>query len=92
MAYAHMECAQAMVEAIMGAQLRKATNLSLDTELLCEARALGVNVSRAAEEGLRAAVRIARADAWKAENAEALASSNAWVEANGLPLAAFRQF
>ena len=76
----------------MGAQLRKATNLSLDNELLLEARALGVNVSRAAEEGLRAAVRIARADAWRAENAEALASSNAWVEANGLPLAAFRQF
>ena len=89
---AHMVCAQAIVEAMMGAQLRKATNLSLDTELLLEARALGVNVSRAAEEGLRAAVRIARADAWRAENAEALASSNAWVEANGLPLAAFRQF
>lgn len=87
-----MVCAQVMVEAMMGAQLRKATNLSLDTELLLEARALGVNVSRAAEEGLRAAVRIARADAWRAENAEALASSNAWVEANGLPLAAFRQF
>lgn len=87
-----MVCAHIMVEAMTGAQLRKATNLSFDTELLHEARALGVNVSRAAEEGLRAAVRIARAEAWKAENAEALASSNAWVEANGLPLAEFRQF
>ncbi len=76
----------------MGAQPRKATNLSLDTGLLNEARELGVNVSRAAEEGLRAAVRTARAEAWRAENAEALASSNAWVEAKGLPLAAFRQF
>ena len=76
----------------MGTQPRKATNLSLDTELLHEARALGVNVSRAAEEGLRAAVSSARAKAWLTENAEALESSNTWVEANGLPLAAFRQF
>jgi antitoxin CcdA len=76
----------------MGAHPRKATNLSLDAELLHDARALGVNVSRAAEEGLRAAVRSARAEAWRAENAEAIASANAWVETNDLPLAAFRQF
>ena len=76
----------------MDGQPRKPTNLSLDSELLHEARTLGLNVSRAAEEGLRAAVRIARAEAWRAENAEALASANAWVEANGLPLAEFLQF
>jgi antitoxin CcdA len=76
----------------MGAQSRKATNLSLDSELLQEARALGVNVSRAAEAGVRLAVRQARADAWRIENAEAIGSSNAWVEAHGLPLSAFRQF
>lgn len=76
----------------MGAQTRKATNLSLDAELIRDARALGVNVSRAAEEGLRAAVSAARAKAWRTENAKALASANDWVEANGLPLAAFRQF
>lgn len=76
----------------MGAHPRKPTNLSLDAELLHDARALGVNVSRAAEDGLRAAVKVARAQAWRAENAEAIASANAWVEANGLPLAAFRQF
>ena len=76
----------------MGVQSRKATNLSLDSELLQEARALGVNVSRAAEAGVRVAVRQARADAWRTENAEAITSSNAWVEAHGLPLSAFRQF
>jgi antitoxin CcdA len=76
----------------MGAGRRKATNLSLDNDLLQEARAMGVNVSRAAEDGVRAAVRQARAEAWLAENADALASSNDWVTANGLPLAPFRQF
>lgn len=76
----------------MTAHPRKAANLSLDAELLREARALGVNVSRAAETGVRAAVRQARAEAWRAENAAAIDSSNAWVEAHGLPLAAFRRF
>lgn len=71
---------------------RKATNLSLDQALLAEARELGVNVSRAAEDGLRNAVRKARAEAWRRDNADAIASSNAWVEVYGLPLERFRQF
>jgi antitoxin CcdA len=71
---------------------RKATNLSLDPVLLAEARALGLNVSRAAEAGLAAAVRAARTEAWRRENAAALASSNAFAETHGLPLAPHRQF
>lgn len=71
---------------------RRAANLSLDPGLLAEARALGVNISRAAEDGLRSAVRAARAAEWQRTNAEALASSNAWADANGLPLAAYRPF
>lgn len=73
-------------------KLRKATNLSIDPDLIEEAKALGVNASRAAEAGLREAVRTAKGEAWLRENAEAIASSNAWVEKNGLPLAKYRQF
>ena len=76
----------------MTSQPRKPTNLSLDAALLSEARALKVNLSRAAEEGLRHAVASAKADHWKAENAAALKSSNAYVDAHGVPLARFRQF
>lgn len=76
----------------MNAQPKKATNLTLDSSLIEEARALDVNLSRAAEQGLREAVGQARADRWRAENAEALASSNAWVEQHGLPLARYRAF
>ena len=82
----------AQMEAQMTAAARKATNLSLDPGLLSEARDLGVNVSRAAEAGLREAVRAAKAEAWRRENAEAIASANAWVEAHGLPLERYRQF
>ncbi|WP_424929777.1 type II toxin-antitoxin system CcdA family antitoxin [Amaricoccus tamworthensis] len=76
----------------MNIQSRKPTNLSLDSSLLSEARALKVNLSRAAEEGVRAAVRRARSEQWKAENAAALESSNAFVEMHGLPLDRYRQF
>ena len=71
---------------------RKPANLSLDPELVLAAKELKINISRAAEDGLRKAVSEARAAAWKAENAEAIASSNAYVEEHGLPLAKYRQF
>lgn len=71
---------------------RRATNLSLDPGLLEEAREFEVNISRAAEAGLREAVRKAKAEAWLRENAEAIASYNAWIEENGLPLEKYRMF
>ncbi|MCB1459463.1 MAG: type II toxin-antitoxin system CcdA family antitoxin [Nitratireductor sp.] len=71
---------------------KKPANLSLDAELLKEARALEINISSAAEEGLKQAVSKAKAEAWKRENAEAIRSSNEWVEKNGLPLEKYRMF
>ena len=71
---------------------RKATNLSLDADLIRDAKALSVNVSRAAEAGIARAVAEEKARLWKAENAEAIEAWNDWVEKHGLPLAEFRQF
>ncbi|MBA4207280.1 type II toxin-antitoxin system CcdA family antitoxin [Pannonibacter phragmitetus] len=71
---------------------KRAVNLSLDPALLEEARAMDLNLSQAAEEGLRQAVSRMRAEIWLRENAAALESSNAWVEENGLPLDQYRQF
>ncbi|MCZ4291529.1 type II toxin-antitoxin system CcdA family antitoxin [Hoeflea alexandrii] len=71
---------------------RKPTNLTLDPSLLTEARSFGVNLSQAAEAGLRRAVAEAKAQAWQRENVAALASSNEWVETHGLPLEKYRQF
>ncbi|MEP5761268.1 MAG: type II toxin-antitoxin system CcdA family antitoxin [Litoreibacter sp.] len=76
----------------MNAQSRKPTNLSLDSLLLTEAKALKVNLSRAAEEGVRAAVAVAKSEQWRSENAEALESSNSYVEKHGLPLGRYRNF
>jgi antitoxin CcdA len=74
------------------APVRKATNLTLAIGLVAEARALGINVSQAAEVGIAAAVARRRHEQWQAENREALDSSNAFVEQRGLPLASYRNF
>ena len=72
--------------------IRRATNLSINTNLLAEARALEINVSRAAEDGIAEAVRKESARRWKEENREAVEGWNKWIEENGLPLARYRQF
>jgi len=71
---------------------KKPTNLSLDQSLLAEARGLKINLSRAAEAGVRQEIARTKAELWKAENAAALESYNRWVEINGLPLDRYRQF
>lgn len=68
------------------------TNLSLDAELVAEARALGVNLSSAASSGLERAVKQARGEKWLEENRGALEDSNAYMEKHGLPLAKYRMF
>ena len=70
---------------------RRATNISLDGSLIDEARLLGVNISRACQNGLAEAVAGARAQLWLAENADAIQGSNDYVDKHGLPLALYRQ-
>ena len=70
----------------------RTTTVSLDAALVAEARALGLNLSRACERGLREQIVEARAERWRADNAAALAASNAYVEEHGLPLGRARLF
>jgi antitoxin CcdA len=71
---------------------RRATNVSLDSELLDTAKELGVNISRACERGLAEQVAEVRSKQWLEENKAALESSNEYVEVHGLPLEQYRQF
>ena len=71
---------------------RRPTNVSLDRVLVEEARALGINLSQACERGIIEQLAKTRTERWVDENRAALASSNAFVEAYGLPLASNRQF
>lgn len=71
---------------------RRATNLSIREELLAQAKEFKINVSKAAELGLTQVIAEKRAESWLVDNAEALDSSNRYVEKHGLPLARHRRF
>ncbi len=71
---------------------RKSVNTSIDSQLINDAKALGINISRAAEEGIAKAIAAEKARRWQAENKEAIESSNEYVRRNGLPLAKHRLF
>ncbi len=71
---------------------RKSTNLSLAADLVDEAKALDINLSRACEAGLETALRQERKRRWQEENRAALEAWSAWQEENGLPLERYRLF
>jgi antitoxin CcdA len=73
-------------------RLRKPTNVSLPATLVAEATKLGVNLSRACEQGLAEAVSEARRLKWVEENREAFDYWNRDMAENGLPLEKYRQF
>lgn len=64
----------------------KPVTLTIPEDLIQAAKTLGLNASKAATEGLQAAVRKAQAQAWLADNKNAIDAHNAYVEKNGIPL------
>jgi antitoxin CcdA len=71
---------------------RRPTNVSLPVSLIEEARTLNINLSRACELGIIAAVKAEREQQWKRANKAAIEDYNHWVDENGLPLSDYRQF
>lgn len=71
---------------------KRATNVSLRSDLIEEAKALGINISEACEQGLAGEVARSRREAWLEENLPALDAWNAWVRENGIPYAEYRHF
>lgn len=71
---------------------KRATNLSLNPDLVNEARRLEVNISEACERGLADEVKKARESKWLEENLPALEAWNKWVRDNGIPYAEYRRF
>jgi len=62
---------------------RKAANLSVNSDLMAQARELGLNVSALLEERLAAAVREARREVWLAESQQAVSEYNDRVAERG---------
>ena len=71
---------------------RRATNVTLPEELVAEARALNVNVSRACTTGLAAAVRQERTRRFQEEHRERIDAFTVWFEEHGMPFEDLRVF
>jgi antitoxin CcdA len=63
---------------------KKATNLSINKDLLAEARALKINLSATLEQALAEKVRQERRKRWLEDNQQAIDACNELTEKNGL--------
>ncbi len=63
---------------------KRPVNVTIDHELLKEAKSLGINVSSVARAALSIAIKEEKKRRYIEENKEAIAEYNAWVEANGV--------
>jgi antitoxin CcdA len=71
---------------------KRPTNVSLSEALLSEAKSLGINISKACEDGLAIGVREAKARQWQEQNTAGFDAWDRYVEQQGVPLANFRKF
>ena len=63
---------------------KRAVNLFVDAYLLDEARRLRINISETLERRLRSIVRAEQEKRWLAENQDAIASINSFIDSHGL--------
>ena len=71
---------------------KKATNLSVNRDLLERAKALNINLSQSFEQHLEMLVREAEQKRWRAENRDAIESYNERIEREGVFSDGLRRF
>jgi len=71
---------------------KKATNITLSSDVLAEAKALGINISQSCDKFLRELVRNERERRWQQNNADFIVAYNQTVTDDGLPLDSLRSF
>ncbi|WP_233079848.1 type II toxin-antitoxin system CcdA family antitoxin [Rheinheimera soli] len=71
---------------------KKATNLSLNSELLAEAKRLNINLSATMEKALELEVSQRLKAEWLEQNSDAIAACNELTEKHGLFSDSFRAF
>ena len=62
---------------------KKPTNLSINSDLLNKARALGINLSAALEQALTSQLKAKQAQEWLEQNKTAIAAYNKSVDESG---------
>jgi antitoxin CcdA len=78
-------------ESAMSAQ-KKPTNLTINADLLREAKALDINLSQAFETHLAELVKAKKQEKWLVENREAIDAYNRFVDEHGVFSDGWRSF
>ena len=63
---------------------KRAANVSIDAELLAEAKALGINLSQTLEDDLRKKVKEEKSRRFREEHREAIEAHNRFIEEHGI--------
>ena len=71
---------------------KRATNLSLSTDVLEAAKDLAINISLVCDTHLREVVRHEQERKWREDHADFIAAYNATIEVEGLPLDEWKSF
>jgi antitoxin CcdA len=71
---------------------KKATNLSLNSDLLKKTRVHNINLSATLEQALQDKLKTIEANKWVKENKNAIKSYNDFIEENGCFSDEFREF
>ena len=71
---------------------KKATNLSLNSDLLKKTRALNINLSATLEQALKDKLKRLEAKKWVKKNKNAIEAYNNFVDVNGCFSDEFREF
>jgi antitoxin CcdA len=71
---------------------KKATNLTINADLLRKAREMDINLSATLEQALAAAVKLRQREQWLAKNKDAIAAYNEHVEKHGIFSDGLRNF
>jgi len=71
---------------------KKATNLSINSDLLKRTRSININLSATLELALREQLAKAEAEKWKKENKKAIKAYNKFIEEHGCFSDEFKSF
>jgi len=71
---------------------KKATNLSINADLLSKSRALNINLSATLEQALQAELVAAEAEQWRQKSRGAIKAYNEFVEEHGCFGDEYREF
>ena len=71
---------------------KRATNLTLSSDVLEAAKLLRINISQVCDSHLRQVVRQEQERMWREDHADFVAAYNATIESDGLPLDEWKSF